>query len=443
MLLSRPPAHVALALLICAPSAYAQNDTIHAERFALHAQATIVEQYKPKWEAPYSGANSLTTEEEDRTSMTGTLYASVRLWKDASFVVDPEIAGGSGLSAALGVGDAPNGETFRVGDPAPNIYLARAYLRQVFALGGERTWQATDQNKLAGLVPTHYLALTAGKVSVADYFDANSYAHDPRTQFLAWSLMSNGAWDYPANVRGYTPGVIMEYVTPRQEVRAGLALLPTEANGNEMDFDIGRSNGLMVEYTRSWKCHGRKGAARVLGFRNTTHMGGYAAALELPLGLDGPDITAARAYGRTKYGITFNAEQEVNGWLGVFARAGWNDGLNETWVFTEIDRTVSAGLGADGKRWHREGDHAGLAFVASGLSREHAQYLSAGGRGFMLGDGGLTNAWEKLTEVYYSAALVPDRLWITGTYQLLMDPGYNSDRSGPVHIFSVRVHWVV
>ncbi len=421
----------------------AQSDSTHEERFTLHAQTTIVNQYKPKWNADYSGGNSLTTAEEDKNSMTATLFAGARLWKGASLYFNPEIAGGSGLSSALGVGDAPNGETFRVGDPAPTIYLARLYFRQVFALGAEREHQESDFNQLAGKVPTKYISLTIGKTSVADYFDASSYAHDPRTQFLCWSLMSNGAWDYPANVRGYTPSAIVEFVSPKHELRAGISLLPTEANGNEMDFDINRSNGLMVEYAHPWVCHGRKGAVKILAFRNITHMGNYESSLTRPLTLDGPDITADRAYGRTKYGFTLNIEQELNPWLGGFMRAGWNDGKNETWVFTEIDHTISAGLGASGSKWKRNGDKAGLAFVASGLSMEHRDYLSAGGKGFILGDGALNYTWEKMIECYYSAQFIPDRLWISGTYQLLMDPGYNADRSGPVHIFSLRVHWAV
>lgn len=418
-------------------------DTVPRERFSWHAQSTIVEQYKPKWNAPYSGTNSLITDEESRTSITGTLFAAARLWKGGSVVLNPEIAGGSGLSSALGVGDAPNGETFRVGDPAPSIYLARLYLRQVIPIGSSTDVANADANQLAGTVPQEYVAITAGKTSVADLFDRNSYAHDPRSQFLAWSLMGNGAWDYPANVRGYTPAVIAEYVGKRNELRAGIALLPTDANGNEMDTDIGRSRGIMVEYTRKWNWRGRKGALRVLAFQNTTHMGDYAASVRDTAGTGVADITRARAFGHTKQGFAINAEQQLNAWLGAFARVGWNDGRTETWVFTEIDHTLSLGLSADGARWKRDGDRAGLALVMSGLSTEHRNYLAAGGLGFMLGDGALRYAPERMLETYYAVQLEKDRLWLTGTYQLLIAPGYNADRQGPVNIFSVRVHWQV
>ena len=117
-----------------------------------------------------------------------------RLWKGAALYFNPEVAGGSGLSGARGVAGFPNGETFRIGDPAPNLYLARLYLRQTFALGPDTDVDEDDLNQLAGPRPKHYFALNLGKFSVADFFDQNSYSHDPRTQFLNWSLMSAGAW---------------------------------------------------------------------------------------------------------------------------------------------------------------------------------------------------------------------------------------------------------
>ena len=104
---------------------------------------------------------------------------------------------------------------------------------------------------------------------------------------------------------------------------------------------------------------------------------------------------------------------------------------------------VSLGLSADGARWKRDGDRAGLAIVMSGLSKDHRDYLAAGGLGFMLGDGALRYAPERMLETYYAVQLQPGQLWLTGTYQLLIAPGYNADRQGPVNIFSIRLHWQV
>lgn len=408
------------------------------ERFSVHAQTTVITQFKPSFSAPYTGKNSLRTEEEKQTSLTSTLFLGVRLWKGAGFYCNPEIAGGSGLSEALGVAAAPNGETFRIGNPAPKMYLARMFYKQSISLSAETENVESDFNQLGGKMPTRYASFTIGKIGVADFFDDNAYSHDPRTQFMSWGLMDNGAWDYPADTRGYTPSIVLEYVTPQYELRYGLSLLPKEANGSVMNWEISKANSSTLEYTRKYKLKNRAGALRVLGFFATANMGNYRQSL-----LDNPttpDITQTRTYGNTKYGFAINAEQAINDFAGCFLRAGFNDGNNETWCFTEIDRSLSAGLSFNGQSWKRKNDNLGIAYVTSGLSQPHRDYLKAGGTGFMLGDGTLNYSWEHLTECYYSAELVKNSIYLTGAYQLLLNPGYNQDRAGPVNIFSVRFH---
>ncbi|MFZ4456753.1 MAG: carbohydrate porin [Bacteroidales bacterium] len=427
------------ALLFLGLSLSAQNNDIAKdEQFTIHAQTTIVNQNKLGFSAKYSDENSLTTDEENQTSLTSTLYLGARLWKGASVYLNPEIAGGSGLSKACGVAASTNGETFRVGDPQPKIYLARLYYRQLFALTDSKSTVETDINQLGGNVPDKYLGLTVGRISVADFFDCNEYSHDPRTQFLSWGLMSTGAYDYPANTRGYTPSVVVEYVSPKHELRYGVSLVPLTANANEMNWDIANSTSHVLEYTHKHIVKGNTGAIRILSFFTTTNMGNYnESVIKNPTN---PDIESTRAKGRTKYGFALNAEQQLNSYTGCFFRASWNDGNNETWAFTEIDRSLSAGLSISGDKWKRKNDRIGIAQVISGLSKPHRDYLAAGGKGFMLGDGQLSYANECLTETYYSAELVKNQLYLTGSYQLLFNPGYNKDRQGPVNVFSVRLH---
>jgi high affinity Mn2+ porin len=330
---------------------------------------------------------------------------------------NPEVAGGSGLSGATGIGGAPNGETFRIGDPAPQVYLARLYLRQLWALGSSEEEDADDLNQLKGSRPAKYLALNVGKFSIADYFDQNSYSHDPRTQFFNWSLMSAGGWDYPANVRGYTVGAVLEYVQPGLALRAAATSMPTDANGPTLDFHYGKAQAITAEITKSYAVNGHLGAVRLLGFRNQAAMGS------------------------TKYGFVVNAEQEISPNVGLFGRFSYNDGRNETWAFTEIDRSLSLGATSTGARWKRPTDRLGIAAVANGLSGDHRNYLAAGGSGFILGDGRLDYGLEYIGEVYYSidfpryhAALSPD-------YQIILNPGYNTTRlPGPVHVVALRVH---
>ena len=170
-------------------------------------------------------------------------------------------------------------------------------------------------------------------------------------------------------------------------------------------------------------------------------MGNYRQSIAL--NPQNPNITDTRKYGNTKFGFGVNVEQNFTNELGCFFRASWNDGNNETWMFTEIDRTLSAGFSMTGQRWKRDNDNIGIAYVASGISSAHSDYLKAGGKGFILGDGNLNYVWEKLAEVYYSAGLVKNRLYLSVAYQFLINPGYNSDRKGPVNIFSVRLHSII
>ena len=73
--------------------------------------------------------------------------------------------------------------------------------------------------------------ITAGRFSDSDFFDDNNYSHDPRTQFMAWGMMYNGAWDYPADTRGYTWGIVNEFHTRNWSFKYGVAAEPRVANG--------------------------------------------------------------------------------------------------------------------------------------------------------------------------------------------------------------------
>lgn len=421
------------------------TDSSDYERFSIHAQTTVINQTKLKFTAPYTGQNSLSTGEENQTSLTTTLYLGARLWKGSGLFLNPEIAGGSGLSSALGIGDATNGETFRIGDPAPKIYVARLFFRQLFAIGEESKNKKTryfhhhsDFNQIAEDEPSNYLSFTIGKVGMADYFDDNAYSHDPRTQFMSWGLMDNGAWDYAANTRGYTPAIILEYVNPKFELRYGFGLLPQSANGNVMNWEISKSGSHNLELSLNHQLGGRKGAIRLLCYYNTTQMGNYNQSIQMnPLA---PSVVATRQYGREKFGFGLNLEQELADNLGAFMRGSWNNGANETWAFTEIDHSLSGGISLHGNKWKRPGDQVGMAYVISGISGPHRDYLKAGGYGFMLGDGQLKYAPEQVSECYYSAEIKKESMYISGAWQMVYNPGYNHDRKGPVQVFSIRFH---
>jgi len=437
------PGSILLVFVSCAAPALGQaspEGPVAAEtdaRWDVHFQATTVTQYHPEFKAPYSGKNSLDPDSEHETTITSTLFLGVRLWKGAELYVNPELSGGSGLSHTLGVAGFPNGEAFRVGDAQPRVYLGRLMLRQTLAAGEERERVEEDANQLAGSRPVRRWTLTLGKFGVGDFFDDNAYSHDPRTQFLNWADWTAGAWDYSADTRGYTWGFVLEYDGADWSARVGASAEPLVANGIQFDTDLLEAHALALEGERRYEIVGRKGAARALLFYNRARMGSYREAIDEAAG-GAPDVTTTRREGRTKWGFVVNLEQDLGGGAGLFFRGSWNDGKNEAWAYAEIERSVTAGVLRRGLIPGRSGDEAGVAIIVNILSRDHRDYLGAGGFGFMIGDGRLSYALETIAELYYQAAVV-SHLWFAAGYQFVAHPGYNADR-GPVHVLGARLH---
>ncbi|HXS99041.1 MAG TPA: carbohydrate porin [Elusimicrobiota bacterium] len=422
--------------LICLLAAAAWADSPAADRFSVHYQATVIDQGDARFTAPYSGPNSLRPDPESATSATSTLFLGARLRPGTEVYANPELTAGSGLSGSRGVAGFPNGETFRIGESAPTVYAARLYLKQMFGLGGETEALAEGPNQVADAVAARRLTVVAGKFGLADYFDGNAYAHDPRSQFMNWTLMAAGAWDYPADTRGYTWGLMLEYREPEWAVRGAAVAEPKQANMLDFDRRIGRADGSVIEGEHELRLiDGRRGTARLLVYLNQARMGNYDQALARP-GV--PDVTATREYGRTKYGASFNADHELTESLGGFTRASWSDGRNETWTFTEVDASQSLGVEWTPARWNRPQDRWGTAAVVNELSSSHRRYLANGGSGFLLGDGALHYGPEMIAETYYRCE-VREHLFVSPDYQLLVDPGYNRSR-GPVSVWALRVH---
>ncbi len=378
------------------------------ERWNLFYQATSIGMYHGSFRAPYTGAFSLAPYPEHDVSLTSTLFLGLRLGRSTQLYIDPEIAGGRGFSNVSGLANEPNGELPRVASATPKPYLARAYLTQDFGFGDEREHFASDENQLAGSRPMTRYSITLGRFSVTDFFDNNRYSHDPRKQFMGWAVMYNGAWDYPADTRGYTWGWVHEFHTRRWSMRYGSAAEPKVANGMRFDRRLFRDRGDLFEGEVRYSPGGHAGVLRALGFLLHTNSGTYAEALRLSrLSGERPDVTATRQVGTLKYGAGINIEQEVARDLGVFARLGWNDGKTESFAFTAIDRLASGGISVTGTRWKRPHDVAASAFTASGISGVHASYLAHGGYDFLIGDGALRYGREYAWESYYNARLFP------------------------------------
>ncbi|MDD5180983.1 MAG: carbohydrate porin [Gallionellaceae bacterium] len=405
-------------------------------------QVTYVWQRKSAFTAPYSGTNSLTPELEKRSySLSATAYFGARVWQGGEVYFNPEVIMSQSLSSLTGLGGLTNGENQKGGGANPTFYNARLFLRQTWGFGGGSEKVESAANQLAGTIDKHRLVLTAGKIGLIDVFDGNAFSHDPRTQFLNWSLMTHGAFDYAADQRGYTVGAALEYYHDDWVFRIGRFEQPKESNGLPLDSRIMAHHGDQFEIEHGYEIAGQPGKLRLLAFHNEARMGGFQNALDLwkANGKAGvPDVGNVRK-DQSKYGFGINLEQNLDNDIGLFIRASWNDGSTETYAFTEIERSLSGGVMVKGTAWSRPNDILGLGYACNGLSSVHRAYLAAGGLGVFIGDGRLNYQPEEIFEGFYNLNITRNTL-LTLDYQHIANPAYNTDR-GPVSVAGVRLHW--
>jgi high affinity Mn2+ porin len=412
-------------------------DDAAPESWALHGQVTNVTQGHSRFTSPYSGTNSLIANGRTEETTDVTLYAGVRLWRGAELWINPEIDQGFGLSNTVGMAGFPSGEAYKVGANVPYPRLPRAFLRQVVSLGGERVSAEPSANQLADSKTTNNVTLTLGKFSVTDIFDSNAYAHDPRGDFLNWSIIDAGAFDYAADAWGFTYGAAAEWTRDAWTMRGGVFQLSKVPNGKIVNEDFSQYM-LVTELERRYQMYGRPGKVKLLAFVNRGRMGSYHDAVQMAQQTGDAPNTALVRHFASRPGVSVNLEQELAPDLGMFVRASLNNGTKEAYEFTEINKSISGGLSLKGDRWGRHDDTFGVAGVINGLSSNARQYFTNGGIGILIGDGGLTYAAEKILETYYSMRVIPS-VTLAISYQYVDNPAYNRDR-GPVSIFGLRAH---
>jgi hypothetical protein len=411
------------------------------DRFWVSGQVNLIRQQHASFGAKYSGANSFLPGKDHATSRVETVYTGFQITGRLEILADFESAGGEGLSSALGIAGFTNVDVVRNPTLGETPYVSRVMLHYTIPLSNEMVDATRNPLSLASKVPSRRLELRFGKMSTVDFFDINSVGSDSHLQFMNWAAVNNGAYDYAADTRGYTYGLVAEFYAGKWAGRFGEMLMPTEANGITLDWNIARARGenFEVEYHPDLLSK-RSTVLRALTFVNHANMGSYRDAINGYLsGKDAvPDVTEYRKQGRVKYGFGLNAEQELTSLWRVFGRMGWNEGANESYAYTEIDRSAEFGSDFRGTPWHRAQDKVGTAFVVNGISGDHRRYLQLGGLGFILGDGGLRYGLEKIFETYYTAHVYRG-ISVALDYQRVADPGYNQDR-GPTSVFGVRIH---
>ncbi|TNC13517.1 porin [Methylobacterium terricola] len=422
-----------------AEDAPASRDT---GRYSFHGQTTFVNQGVPGFRAPYRGENSLVPHQAQATT-TATLFLGVKLTDSTELYYNPEFSQGFGLSRTLGVAGFVNGEAQKAGAPFPKLRSNRYFVRQTFGLGGATEDVPDGVNQVAMTRDVERITVVAGKFALGDFFDGNVYAHDPRVDFMNWSIWGSSAWDFPANLPGFTQGVMAEYNRADFALRAAYTQVPKQPSNDVLDPRVFERAGTNIEFEERHVLPGleQPGKLRIGLFSNVGNTANYRQVVALTQGGiydDINDAASATRRPRRKTGAYINLEQALTPDLGLFARASVSDGRNESLSFTDIDRSLSGGLSLKGTAWERPADTVGIGAAINGLSPSHRAFFANGGLGLLIGDGRLNYAPERALETYYALSLTK-AVTLSLNYQLVVNPAYNRDR-GPANFFGTRLH---
>jgi high affinity Mn2+ porin len=137
---------------------------------------------------------------------------------------------------------------------------------------------------------------------------------------------------------------------------------------------------------------GQPGKLKLLFWVSRAHMANYkwriineVVRLGQATGMT-PDVAR---HCSSRPGVAFNLEHQIAPDLGLFAHVSADNGSKEVYEFTEINRSVSAGISLKGDRWRRPDDTFGLAGAINGISPHARSYFAAGRLGVLIGDGQL------------------------------------------------------
>ena len=262
-----------------ADTVFAHSETLP---WWLSAQGNYIFQWHPSFGAKYSGPNSFEHASEQALSEVTTLYTGLELDPTIEEVADFESAGGSGLSHTLGLAGFTNVDSVRSPSLGAEPYIARLWFRKVISLSDDTFQVERGPLSILTALPVRRLDIHLGKFDLADFFDLNSVANDSHTQFMNWTVVNNGAYDYAADTRGYTYGGVIDYEDRCWGVRFAETLVSRRANGLNVQKNLQDAHSENYELEgRPRLIENRSTVVRLLAFTNFANMGDYHQAIDL------------------------------------------------------------------------------------------------------------------------------------------------------------------
>ncbi len=236
------------------------------------AQATYTEQETDGFHSPYAGTNSLSPD-SGRETTDATLYLGARLWRGAELWINPEADEGFGLDDTLGLAGFSSGEAYKVGRNAPYFRLQRAFIRQTVNLGGEveQCGRRGPTSSRCRSPPTGWSSPSASSVSSTSSMSTATRTTRAR-DFLNWSVIDAGTFDYAADAWGYTAGGAAEWYVGPWAWRAGVFDLSDVPNSTAARAGLRRISGRPRGASTASSCSGEPGKIDVTMFESRGRM---------------------------------------------------------------------------------------------------------------------------------------------------------------------------
>ena len=260
--------------------------------------------------------------------------------------------------------------------------------------------------------------LTFGHIDPTGYFDANAYANDERTQFLANGFVINPAIEWGGDPNFFGPGARLTF-TPSDLMDVTFGVM--EGDGDYRDM-FSRPF-MMAEVDLKPNLGGKEGTYRIYYWENhlphyddfLTVNGGTATA---PDPISGEEVPTGALLGDKNTGFGISLDQVLTDNFGIWARLGMQDG-----DVSQFDRHVSAGVQIAGGAFGRPDDAAGVGLGMTMVSDAYKDALGFSDN-------------ELYAEAYYNM-LVKEGFQVSPDIQYVSNPGGDGSQD-PFFVYGVR-----
>jgi len=261
------------------------------------------------------------------------------------------------------------------------------------------------------------LTVTFGQLDLTGFFDANEYANNERTQFLANVFVNNPVIEWGGTDNFYGPGARLSWAASDT---VGVTIGAFEGDGDYVDtFD---SPFLMAELDLALSPMGRGGNYRIYYWQRNKR-----TAADQPNLADPADAVLINA---RNSGIGVSIDQLLTETIGIWLRAGV-----QREKVAQFDKAISGGVDISGELLGRANDQIGIAYSATFIGDGYEDYIRVADPSFDPGT-------EHYVEAYYSYAVshsaAEQGFHISPDLQYVVNPGGNKG-AGDMFIYGIRL----